>query len=103
MADEQRGPNAGGIYVAPGRNVPTTQPGGHWFLVNGSSYSAAHVSGLFALMRERNAAARGAAALVFARTGGGAIDACASLLQAAGARDYACARPAADELASALV
>ena len=42
------------IFGAPGRDIPTTQPGGNWFFVNGSSYAAAHVSGLFALMRERS-------------------------------------------------
>src|SRR4029079_15204987 len=37
------------VYAAPGRDIPTTQPGGRWFLVNGSSFAAAHVSGLLAL------------------------------------------------------
>lgn len=65
-----------GSYAAPGRDVPTTQPGGGFGLVSGSSYAAAHVSGLHALMRERGR--RGAAPrLVSAR--GGAIDACATL------------------------
>ena len=45
----------GQVYIAPGQDVPTTEPGGRWFLVNGSSFAAAHVSGLFALMRERRA------------------------------------------------
>ncbi len=45
----------GNVYIAPGRDVPTTQPGGRWFLVNGSSFAAAHVSGLFALLRQRTA------------------------------------------------
>ena len=81
-----------GVYCAPGRDVPTTQPGGRWFLVNGSSYAAAHVSGLFALMRERAPHVRGALALVAARRGVCAIDACASVLRAAGPCDCACAR-----------
>ena len=88
--------NVGGIYVAPGRNVPTTEPGGRWSLVNGSSYAAAHVSGLMALARELNPAARGAEALVLAKTGGGQIDACATLLRAAGARDTPCAHAPAE-------
>ncbi|HZZ90287.1 MAG TPA: S8 family serine peptidase [Caulobacteraceae bacterium] len=65
-----------GVYSAPGRDVPTTAPGGKWSIVNGSSFAAAHVSGLVALMRERrpqNSADRLAAGP------GGAIDACASL------------------------
>jgi hypothetical protein len=64
------------VYAAPGRDIPTTQPGGRWYLVNGTSYSAAHVSGLLALVRER----RSSAALI--RTATGRIDACASLLGA---------------------
>ena len=80
-----------GLYTAPGRDVPTTQPGGQWTLVNGSSFAAAHVSGLFALMRERAPRARQTApALVTVRAGGGAIDTCATLLRAAGPCDCAC-------------
>ena len=40
------------VYRAPGRDIPTTQPGGRWYLVNGSSFAAAHVTGLLALLRE---------------------------------------------------
>lgn len=82
-----------GVYSAPGHDVPTTQPGGRWFLVNGSSYAAAHVSGLLALARERRPRARGPLTLVAARAAGGEIDACATLLRAAGPCDCACARP----------
>jgi len=81
-----------GIYSAPGRDVPTTQPGGRWFLVNGSSFAAAHVSGLFALLRERAPRIRGSTALVTFHPGGGAIDACATLLRASGPCDCACSR-----------
>jgi subtilisin family serine protease len=70
------------MSAAPGRDVPTTQPGGRWALVSGSSYSAAHVSGLAALLRERNPRARGPMMLVTAQAGG-AIDACATLLRGA--------------------
>jgi len=78
-----------GVYGAPGRDVPTTQPGGKWFLVNGSSYAAAHVSGLLALVRQRHGAdAR--AMLVAAGATGGAIDACATLLGAASPCGCAC-------------
>jgi subtilisin family serine protease len=71
-------PALGRVYTAPGRDVPTTEPGGRWFLVNGSSYSAAHVSGLMALVRQRR---HSADALVAAQ--GGTIDACATVLRAA--------------------
>ncbi|MBC2669660.1 S8 family serine peptidase [Novosphingobium piscinae] len=40
------------VYIAPGQDVPTTEPGGKWELVSGSSFAAAHVSGLAALLRE---------------------------------------------------
>jgi subtilisin family serine protease len=82
-----------GAFVAPGRDVPTTQPGGRWYLVNGSSYAAAHVSGLFALMREHSAKAEGPLALVTLRPGGGAIDTCATLTRASGPCACACSRP----------
>lgn len=39
-------------FKAPGNDIPTTRPGGQWYLADGSSYATAHVSGLLALMRE---------------------------------------------------
>ena len=66
------------VFLAPGRDIPTAVPGGSWTLVDGTSYAAAHVSGLLALMNERQRA--GANALVRAR--GGSVDACASLTAA---------------------
>ncbi len=68
VADESLPGSAPGVYIAPGHDIPTTQLGGKWYLVNGSSYAAAHVSGLVALLRERAGGAR--AALVSARAGG---------------------------------
>ena len=76
-----------GALVAPGRETPTTQPGGRFAFVSGSSYAAAHVSGLFALMRERSGKAATPVALITLKPGGGPIDTCASLLRAA------CPRP----------
>jgi subtilisin family serine protease len=73
-----------GALVAPGREAPTTQPGGRFAFVSGSSYAAAHVSGLFALMREHNGKAATPVSLVTMRPGGGAIDTCASLMHAGG-------------------
>ena len=64
------------VYRAPGRDVPTTQPGGRWYLVNGSSFAAAHVSGLLALLREE----RGPSASRLARSERGVVDACATLV-----------------------
>jgi subtilisin family serine protease len=83
VSDENVAGRRSHVYTAPGRDVPTTQPGGRWYLVNGSSYAAASVSGLVALMRERHSQVSPPLSLVAARSGGGTIDACASLLGAA--------------------
>lgn len=40
------------VLLAPGRDIPTTAPGARWGFVSGSSYAAAHVSGMVALMTE---------------------------------------------------
>jgi subtilisin family serine protease len=37
---------------APGRDIPTAAPGARWSFVSGSSYAAAHVSGMLALLGE---------------------------------------------------
>ncbi len=82
VADETYATPPAGVYGAPGRDVPTTTPGGHWGLVSGSSFAAAHVSGLIALLRERTGGRPGALKLV-SMTPGRAIDACATLLGSA--------------------
>lgn len=38
--------------LAPGRDIPTTVPGARWNFVSGSSFAAAHLSGLVALLTE---------------------------------------------------
>jgi subtilisin family serine protease len=48
--DDAPRPRAG-ILWAPGRGIPTTSPDGGWRLVDGSSFAAAQVSGLVALLR----------------------------------------------------
>jgi subtilisin family serine protease len=76
----------GNVYGAPGRDIPTTQPGGKWYLVNGTSFSVAHVSGLIALVRER----RGSPQMPLVRRASGMIDACATLLRTTAACDCDC-------------
>ncbi len=91
VADAAGPPSASPALLAPGRDVPTTLPGGRWNLVSGSSYAAAHVAGLFALLRERlpqrEMAPSAASVLSFSS---GQIDACATLARVAG--DAACDR-----------
>jgi len=91
VTDAPGQPALPGTLIAPGRDVPTTLPGARWNLVSGSSYAAAHVAGLFALMRERSPASTAAPsfASVVSFPGGG-VDACATLAQVAG--DDACVR-----------
>ena len=85
VADDTGEPSLPGVLVAPGRDVPTTLPGGRWNLVSGSSYAAAHVAGLFALMREQHPThavpLSVASVLSFSS---GEIDACATLTRVAG-------------------
>jgi subtilisin family serine protease len=71
-------------YRAPGNGVPTTQPNSKWFAVDGSSYSAAHVSGLFALLIEMRRVGNAQPLLIRAKDGSGKIDTRASLRKAAG-------------------
>ena len=75
-----------GAFSAPGRDVPTTQPGGRWGLVSGSSYSAAHVSG--------QRSPRGRSPLMLVAAPAGAVDACATLARTA-PLSHACASSSA--------
>lgn len=79
VADAAPGMLRAGVFTAPGRNIPTTRPGGSWALVDGSSYAAAQVSGLIALMRSRQTPLALRPMLVSPQGAGGAIDSCASL------------------------
>ena len=77
---DEGGGRLANVVSAPGRDVPAPQTGGRWFLVSGSSYAAAQVSGLFALLREREPALRTSALLTLVRSGE-PIDACTTLMQ----------------------
>jgi len=96
VSDRSFAGDAARVYTAPGRDVPTTEPGGRWFLVNGSSFSAAHVSGLAALVRQKRRSS--SLTLVSDRPLGGTIDACATIARAANGCDCSCG---ASQVASA--
>jgi subtilisin family serine protease len=90
------------ILLAPGADVPTCLPGARWGFVSGSSYAAAHVSGLVALLAQlhphaspvalKNDLVTRASSPALERTAkhgadgasGVTIDACASIARAAG-------------------
>ncbi|HEV2366146.1 MAG TPA: S8 family serine peptidase [Caulobacteraceae bacterium] len=93
VADETARGLPRGVLGAPGRDVPTTEPGGRWYLVSGNSFAAAHVSGLLALIKQRAPQAHGAAALATTTPHGRTIDACASLLKASAPCDCSCPHP----------
>ncbi len=90
VADESLSGNRTGVYIAPGTAVPTTEPGGKWDLVDGSSYAAAHVSGLVALVQQVNRA-KGHGNLATNLGRSGRIDACAVLTRAASVTEDRCA------------
>ncbi|GGA30051.1 S8 family peptidase [Dyella nitratireducens] len=52
VAGERSPAQARDVLLAPAEDIPTTQPGARWNLVNGSSFAAAEVSGLVALLHE---------------------------------------------------
>jgi hypothetical protein len=94
-----RRPLPAGVFQAPGIDIPVTLPGARWGLVSGSSYAAAHVAGLAALVVElrpgmtppqlRHAFATAPRTALVAHDPGrrreqaGSIDACASIARAA--------------------
>lgn len=90
VADEDVAFTRRGVYVAPGLDVPTTEPGGQWDLVSGNSFAAAHVSGLLAVLRELGLASPAERWLVSARPAGGPIKVCETLLRARLLRGAGC-------------
>jgi subtilisin family serine protease len=90
VADERLSLRGAGVYIAPGQDIPTTEPEGKWSLVSGSSYAAAHVSGLAALLRQLSSK-RGAGLSATAAMGPrGLIDACAAVARVSALDAQAC-------------
>lgn len=89
VAEEGQRISRPGVYAAPGRDVITTQLGGKWNIASGSSFAAAQVSGLFALLRAKS---RGNALTLVTLRGNTGIDACATMLQLGTRCDCDCAR-----------
>nr|WP_243415131.1 S8 family serine peptidase [Altererythrobacter segetis] len=81
VADEALPSLPSGVYGAPGRDLPTTEPGGGWGLVNGTSYAVAQVSGLVALAGERT---KRPLASSLVRASDGRVAACATVLGSTG-------------------
>lgn len=81
------------VLVAPGHDIPTTATGARWSMVSGSSYSAAHISGLMAVLSQL----RPGLALSRVREGvvavPGGTDPCASLTRITGKCTCQCGAP----------
>ena len=71
------------VLLAPGRDIPTTGVDGRWNFVSGTSYAAAHVTGMMALLDELhptlNAAQIEAQVVNAGLDGNDGIDACATI------------------------
>lgn len=78
VADQRLSAGGASVYIAPGHDVPTTEPEGKWTIVSGSSFAAAHVSGLAALLRQLSGPGRRptSASLLGPH---GEVDACAAV------------------------
>jgi hypothetical protein len=90
VADDSSGMRAHAL-LAPGRDAPTTAPGGGWRLVNGASYAAAHVAGLAALMHELSGTTALPMNQIVVLPPSGDIDTCATLMHMVGPRECSCA------------
>jgi hypothetical protein len=83
-------PARAGSLRAPGRDIPATVPGARWAFVSGSSFAAAHVAGLAALLAELQPRARPAEMRPITSTNTATIDACATIARATGACACSC-------------
>lgn len=94
-ANAAGGASPAATVYAPGRDVPTTAPGARWSFVSGSSYAAAHVSGMVALLSElRPSSTPDQLRRQLQPIDGlnaGNIDACATITRVTGACSCSCA------------
>lgn len=106
------------VLFAPGQDIPTTAPGARWGFVSGSSYAAAHVAALAALVAQSQPSANGAqlrrdiltvhrSAAGHSRTvsddplaQAGNIDACATIARITGGCACSCTSIAATTISS---
>ncbi|MEO8959300.1 MAG: S8 family serine peptidase [Rudaea sp.] len=96
VSDTPRPNMAKPVLLAPGKDIPAAAPGGGWTFVTGTSFAAAQIAGLVALVRQwvPSASMRNPQAwAVFSATANagpaGTVDACGTLRQIAPA--FTCA------------
>ncbi|HEX4586279.1 MAG TPA: S8 family serine peptidase [Burkholderiaceae bacterium] len=98
--------DAAAAVTAPGHDVPTTLPVDRWGFVDGSSFAAAHVSGLVALLQQLapSLGPEQTRALLRIDSGDGhaaqSIDACAVVARAARACSCNCGTATSDKVTS---
>jgi|SRR6516225_7729868 hypothetical protein len=99
VASEDAHDAAAATLLAPGRDLPTTLPGDRWGLVSGSSFAAAQVTGLVALLfdlapdqkpREIRENLTLSGVLVSSPRRNVIVDACAAVARTAGACACGC-------------
>lgn len=99
LPDDIARPLKANTLFAPGHDIPTTIPGARWNFVSGTSFAAAHVSGLAALLTELQPALTASQMRREIVTdsadsrAAGMIDACATVEKSAGSCSCLCSRP----------
>jgi len=82
-----------GVLLAPGRDIPVPVPGKQWGFVSGSSFAAAQVTGVVALLRELapNAQTQRVREALASRERRSVVDACAAIAGIGGVCACSCA------------
>ncbi len=99
-ATPARAGDPAGTWRAPARDLPTTVPGGQWRMMTGTSFAAAQVSGLLAVLAQSRAR-NGTGPTRLVRAPDGSIDTCASMAASASPSAVAADAPALAALAVA--